>query len=136
MSTPTNLFSDILTRFEASMGGVAADTEVTHKTLSLGAANATTGCYAVSYSAGDTIHMPIFSRATARYLSGTGFHVSEDYLGFASTSVDAALTLAKGDTITDKAGYVYVVMAVKPHRWGDINVMYEAELSLNPFAAL
>lgn len=135
MSNPTDLFSDILARFEGA-GGTAADTEVTRKTLSLGAADATTGCYAMSYSAGDTIHMPIFSKATARSLMGTGFHVKENYLGFASTSVDAALTLAKSDTITDKANLVYVVLAVKPHRWGDINVLYEAELALNPFAAL
>lgn len=132
MSNPTDLFTDILTRFEST----GADAEVTHKTLSLGAANATTGCYAMSYSAGDTIHMPIFSKANARYLIGTGFHVTEDYLGFASTSVDAALTLAKGDTITDKTNLVYEVMAVKPHRWGDINTLYEVELAYNPFAAL
>ena len=123
MSTPTTLFADILARFEAT----GADSEVTQYLLTLGAANATTGCYAESFSAGTTIHMPIFSRTSQFLIIGTGFHVRKSHLGFTETAV------MEGDKILDANSFYYKVTAVRPHYWGDVLVFYEADLEYNLF---
>ena len=123
MSTPSTLFTDILTRFEAT----GADAAATHYVLSLGAANATTGAYAETYAAGVSIHMPIFSKATQHLLIGTGFYVRKGLLGFTDTAV------TEGNKIKDAGNLYYKILAVRPHHWGDIIVLYECDLEYNPF---
>lgn len=126
MSSPANLFADVLARFEAT----GASAAVTHYVLSLGAQNGTTGCYAESYAAGATIHMMIFTKATQRFLQGTGISVRRDAMGLTDTAV------SEGDKVKDANNLYYRVTAVKPHPWGNISVFYEVDLTYNPYHQL
>ena len=120
----TTLYDTILARVTASNPGV--DLTVTHKTLSLGAENATTGVPAVSYSAGDTITLMLFSKAAQQILRDTGIYVKSDAIGLTTTAI------SEGDRILDQNSNTYTVVAVKPNPVGDIMVYYEAELTLLP----
>ena len=106
-----------------------ADFDVTYKTLSLGDANATTKHYAESYSAGTTIEMPIFTKATQQALTGTGFYVRRDALGFTMTSVADSGTITQGSN-------VYLIMGVKPHQVGDQLAVYEVDLCYLPLGVM
>lgn len=125
MSTPADLFTDILARFEST--GASAD--VTHYVLSLGAQD-TRGVYAESYAAGTTVSMPIYTKATQRLLVGSGVALKGEYMGITNVAV------AAGDKIKDAANLYYRVLSVTPYPWGDVICFYTCELSHNPFAAL
>lgn len=125
MTTPQNLFTDLLARFEAS--GTSAD--VTHYALTLGDQNATTGCYAQTYAEGATISMIIVTKAAQRVLFGTGITVKRDAVGLTDTQV------AEGDEVKDAFDAYWTVQTVTPHPWGDSTVVYEAQLTINPHHA-
>ena len=103
-----------------------ASFDVTYKSLSLGDADATTGHYAENYSVGSTVEMPIFTKASQHTLTGTGFYVKRDALGFTQSATAEGGTITQGTT-------VYKIMAVKPHQVGDQPVVYEVELCYQPF---
>jgi hypothetical protein len=122
----SNLFTNLVERFNS----IGAAVTVTHYTLSLGSQNASTGCYAETYSAGATINMVILTRTTQNLVQGTGLYVKLDALGVTDTAV------CEGDKILDAASTYYRVVNVVVHSFANTNVYYEAQLSTVPFHEL
>ena len=123
MPTPANLYTTVMAKL-ALLEPTATFTVTTY-TLSLGAADATTGQYAKSYAAGSDITMVILSKAAAHLLYGSGYHIKKDALGLTSTSV------SEGDRIKQTIGavdYYYVVVSCVPQQVGDVIAFYAADL--------
>ena len=120
---------DLWTKFLDRFKKTGADPDVTHYVLSLGSQHATTGIYAKSYAAGATIQMAIVGRSTQTFLSGMGMFVRADAVGVTDSAV------SEGDEIKDDASTYYRVETVKTHKFGDVIIFYEAQLTHLPFHA-
>ena len=121
-------FSTLYDTVKAKLSAIepTASFEVTHYTLSLGAADAVTGQFAKSFSAGSTIEMLMVSKAAAHLLYGSGYYVKSDVLGFTETAV------SEGDKIKQTIAavdYYYIVESCVPQQVGDLIVFYTANLT-------
>ena len=122
----TSPFETLYTTAQTQLEALDADLTVTHYTLTLGDADATTGIPAKTYSEGAEITMIILSKAATRILQGTGFYVRRDALGLTETAV------AEGDRVKDADDNYYTVVSVQPNMVGDITAFYAADLTYNP----
>lgn len=121
MVSPSTLYATVLAKLKAIEP--TASFNVTHYTLSLGDANASTGWFEETYSEGATIEVILVTKATQQTLTGSGFYVRLDTLALTLTAV------AEGDKIKDANDLYYKVISVKPQPFGDVNVLYVADLT-------
>ena len=119
----TTLYDDIVAKVTA----LGADIHVTLYTISLGSPDAKTGIPAITYSAGTTIEMPIFSKAAQQMLLGSGIYVRLDAVGLTKTTVH------EGDRILDRLGNYYAVISIKSNPVGDLLIYNEVALVLQPW---
>jgi len=114
----STLWSTVLAKIEAQ--GISCD--VTLKTLSLGAADATTGQYS-QYYADSTIKM-IMEGANGQFsVLGAGTHNQLSAKGHTNSAVH------DGDVIEDDAGFDWKILSAVPIYTGDILLFYNVALS-------
>lgn len=118
----STLYDQLLTKVKQ----LGANVNVTHYTLTLGAADAVTGLYAKSWSAGTTIEMIIIGKGAQQILTGTGIYVRTDAAGFTKT------VTCEGDEIKDANNLWFLAESVMPHPVGDIIVFYTVNLVYLP----
>lgn len=92
--------------------GLRSSQEVTRRKLRLGAANATTGWYAITYDP-ETISMHMASRGSRGYYQAAGTWSQADYIGLTQDVVDL------GDQIKDANLNYYEVMSIRKVYDGD-----------------
>jgi hypothetical protein len=118
----TSLYTTVKTRLET----LGADFTVTHYTLTIGDADATTGVPATTYSEGASIEMIILSKAASQILQGTGLYVKLDCLGLTQTAI------SEGDRIKDADNHYYTAATVQPNMVGDQLAYYSVDLTFQP----
>lgn len=104
--------------------GLTAD--VTLRSLSLGARDATTGWKACAWDP-STIKMPVLRRGSSQLQLVPGVYVREDAVGL---TVDA---VNEGDQILDALGNYFEVVAIQEHSLLDTLYFFECQLHELPF---
>ena len=99
---------------------------VTLRTLSLGAQDTTTGWYAKTY-ADTTIQMPIVPKGTFYIAGNTGHYTRYTFTGFTNDAI------SEGDQIVDAATRYFEIRTVQPWSWLDSLEFYECELAYRQF---
>ena len=117
---------DTYTKLTERLKQLDVSLNVTHYTLSLGSADATTGQYAKEWAAGATIEMPILSRSAQHLLTGMGIYVKAEMTGFTKTDVN------EGDEIKDADDNYYRIDWIKNHYVGDTLIYREVALTYLP----
>ncbi len=117
---PTSTILDVLRKKWEEIGSTA---DVTLRTLSLGAPNATTGWYAKTFSE-STIKAYIIPRGLQRFILAVGHYTNQDAVAFSKTE------MLEGDELEDQNNNFYRVLTIKHHSVLSEGVFYEAELSM------
>jgi hypothetical protein len=119
---PSNLYATVLARLKAIEP--TATFNVTYYTLTLdGSTEDTSGWYTSSFSEGATIEAIILTKAAQQLLVGMGIYIKTDATALTLTPV------SEGGKIVDANGLTYKVITVKHHPYGNITVVYEADLN-------
>lgn len=113
-----NLLEQVLEKFAEL--GISA--KVDWSAHSLGAENASTGWYAVSYAAPVEIEAPLFTKGAERIIAGSGIALKSDALALTKQAT------TPGDKVTDKLGGVWQVQTIRRHNVGDLLLFYELDL--------
>jgi len=101
-----------------------ATNNVTYYALAaLGAEDATTGIYTVSYAAGSTMQMSVVPKSTGQLLTTLGVHCKYDAVGITNTLV------TEGSQIDAPDGKRYLIQSVTPYYAASTLLNYEVGLT-------
>ena len=126
MTTPATLWATIRSRFIQLNGGDATTLNVSHRVMSLGAENATTGKYPKQYAAGATIQMIITPKSAQNLMYEIGVTGKYEVNGLTDTNV------TEGDYIMNQNNQYYLVDTKQPVPWGNITSHYHCSLTYQP----